>query len=65
MCILCGGGSIKRDISESLLTQTLVARMGLFLFLFPLLAGSVMIGSLELIRRFTLSQPVGNRTVSY
>ena len=40
-------------------------RMDIFLLLFPLAASSVIIGSLELIRRFILAQPLGNRTVSY
>ena len=37
--------------------------MDILLLLFPLAGGFVIIGSLELIRRFTMSQPVGNRTV--
>ena len=64
-CVEVVVGDIKRGIPVQILIRWRVARMDIFLLLFSLAAGSIIIGALELIRRFTLAQPLGNRTVSF
>ena len=54
--------SIKRELT---IPRFSPLNMELLLVVFPLLAGALFLGALSLIRAFILSQPVGNRTVSF